>query len=386
MDRSRFGSRSPGRLVPISGGEQAYVPNDPPAALDCSSDTVERLRAAEVALGELRGITTPGVLPSPYVLLFALMRREALRTSSLEGTFVTAEDLLLYELDPRDPKSEESPENAQREVWNFMRALGEGESAVAEKKHLTLVEVRGMHQLLLAGVRGRDKSPGAFRNDQVFIGVDHRFIPPPGHLVPEQMQRLAEYWREPPAGMSPLTWIGVVHYQFETIHPFRDGNGRIGRAILSLMLGAWCGLRRPWLHVSEYFEPDRRREAYCGALFDVSADGDWNRWISLFADAVLEQSGLTIDRCASLVELRAGWIDVIRTAGFKAGAMALVDSLLQRPITDISSAAATMDVTYPTAQKYLESLVDKGLLVQVEGATPRAFMAPQVMRALYADG
>jgi len=359
------------------------MPGDPPDRLDLSEETREKITAAEASLGELRGITTPGVLPSPYVMLLALMRHEALRTSSLEGTYVTAEQLLLYELDPSEPQSAQSLVNAQREVWNFMRALIEGEAVFLERDHMALAEVRAMHHLLLEGVRGNDKKPGSFRSDQVFIGTDHRFIPPPGHVVSQLMQNLAEYWKAPPPSMKPLAWVGVVHYQFETIHPFRDGNGRIGRALLSLMLGRWCGLRRPWLHLSEYFES--KKDEYCDALFAVSSEGDWDRWMSILADATRIQCRRTIERCTALLELRRTWTEIIAGQQFKAGAMAFVDAMLERPMTTVAGAAKTMGVTYPTATKYLDRLVELKVLSVLEGASPRTYMAPRVFRILYVE-
>jgi len=378
MDPSRFGERSPGRLVAIDGGEVAFAPAPLPADISLGREELELLGEAKGAIGEIRGLTVGENLPDPTVLLRPLQMEESLRSSSLEGTYATDEELLLYELDLAPEGSKSSRTMRQREVSNLRRTLLRGEALLGERD-LRLFDVRALHQTLLTGVRGDEKQPGAFRKGQVFIGVDHRFAPPPGHLVEQCMQDLEAYWCDPRDDLPHLMRALVVHYQFEAIHPFLDGNGRIGRALLSLMIARWCGLERPWLYLSAFFED--HRDEYIHRLFQVSASGDWSGWIQFGLHAMIEQGADTVRRCRALLALRQRWITSIREANLKTRVLQLVDTLFAFPIINVERARRGMGVrAYQTARSDLEQLAELGILQPMQGVWPLAFRAGEVSR------
>lgn len=351
------------------------MPDSPPRTLRQDATPVSLLLDAADVIGELRGLTAPQQLNNPGVLLRPLQREESLRSSSLEGTYATPEELLLYEIDPEAPESEADPANRWREVYNCDAALQQGAQAV-EQQGLTLHLVRGLHQTLLEGVRGEDKSPGAFRDGQVYIGTDMRFVPPPGYLVQELMEDLHGYWSSPPESIPPLIASFIVHYQFETIHPFRDGNGRIGRVLLSLMLARWCRLSAPWLYLSRYFE--QHKDEYIDGLYRISAEGAWEDWISFCLRGVVKQGRETIDRCRRLLELRAEWIALVQETGLKARCFKIIDALLARPVITVVQAHQLLEVAYNTAHSDLRSLERFGVVEELTSYKQTAFIAPRV--------
>jgi len=196
MDTGLFGQRSPGELVAVGGGEFGFAPHPLPPAIELTGGQHALLAEARELLGEVRGLTSVGLLPNPGILLRPLQRQEALRSSSLEGTHATDEELLLFELEPVDASDPEKAPAQWAEVHNNVLALRAAED-VRKMGDLTLWGVRRLHQILLEGVRGERKRPGELRNAQVYIGSDHRFIPPPGHMVLVCMEALESYWRAP---------------------------------------------------------------------------------------------------------------------------------------------------------------------------------------------
>lgn len=183
------------------------------------------------------------------LLLQPLQSREALRSSSLEGTYTTAKQLLLFEIDPRQPTSVQDPLSASQEVANYNRALNLGFSALEKGWPISSNLIRQMHQVLLEGVRGSHKEPGRFRRIQVHIGSIKRYISPPVYEVEPCLKGL-EAQIQTLSKIQPLLFCFMVHYQFEAIHPFTDGNGHVGRLLLSLMIYQICGLSKPWLYLS----------------------------------------------------------------------------------------------------------------------------------------
>lgn len=375
MDTARFGSLSPGELVRIGPDEHAFVPAPLPERLDPEAVPMDLLLDAADVVAELRGLTSPRQLTNPGLLLRPLQREESLRSSSLEGTYATPEELLLFELDPEEPQGDSDAANRWREVYNCDIALQQGAAALNDRE-LTLHLVRALHQTLLRGVRGDDKSPGQFRVGQVFIGTDKRFVPAPGYLVQELMEALEAYWSGPPRGAHPLVAASMIHYQFETIHPFRDGNGRIGRLLLSLMVARWCRLSAPWLYLSRFLE--QHKEEYVDRLFRVSADNAWSDWVSFCLRAVASQGRETIDRCARLLDLRAQWVEVIQESRLKVRSIKLIDALFARPVITVVQAKELMGVAYNTAHADLRALEEHGIVRALSDYKQAAYIATAV--------
>ncbi len=272
MDIKRFLQNAPGEIVAIADGEHAFVPRPLPPQWEFSVRLWPLLAEAKQQVGILEGLGRN--LPNPAILLRPLADREAIRSSSLEGTYATPKELLLFELEPRESKSERDPTNDQREVFNYRSALQHGTTT---ELPISLRLIRDLHRILMTGVRGKDRTPGEFRRIQVAIGATHRFVPVPPERMMDCLDPLEKYFHDTSSGYDPLVECFLVHYQFETIHPFMDGNGRVGRLLLALMLQQRCKLSKPWLYMSEYYE--RFCDDYFKALFEVSTDGNWEGWI-----------------------------------------------------------------------------------------------------------
>lgn len=381
MDKSAFTPESPGYLVPIKVNEDpdwSFVPNPLLTEFDVEPETWPLLVRAKEELARLDGVGRH--LPNQDLLLRPLQEREALTSSSLEGTYASPEQLLLYGIDPREPLSEEDPVNAWREVFNYGRALTLGQQQLDEGYPLSLALVRQLHQALLGGVRGADRTPGEFRKTQVHIGSARRFIPPPPVEVPRCLDEFEKYLGSA-SGIDPLVRCFMLHYQFETIHPFNDGNGRVGRLLLSLMIYKWCGLHRPWLYLSAFFE--RYKDEYIDNLFNISAKCRWSNWINFCLRATVSQSIDSIRRIDRLVALRQDYHE--RTVHLNGAARLhpIIEDLFARPIVVVSKLARAYKVTYPTANSDIHRLVNVGILRESPNSYPKTFYSPEIMRIAY---
>lgn len=382
MDRTKFSRKSPGDLVPIGGEEVAFRPHPlPPRDLELDRTTLQDLSLAREALGELRGVIGPGVLEESVALAlgWAILIAEARGSSSIEGITAEPEELVAAQGSERAGALSAGADSAVSEVLNYAEALQQGDRASTEMG-LSLWVVRRMHQSLMAGVRGAEKSPGEFRNIQVYIGADHRFTPPPGgDTVIQMMEDLERYWQGPTDSHDPLVRAFLVHYQFETIHPFRDGNGRTGRALLSLMCASAGRLGRPWLHLSEYFET--HREEYYRLLFEVSASGAWDAWVRYCCRATASQAATTVERCLRLMELRRRWESALPLK-LRRGCLKILDRLLAlKPVT-VAQAQADVGVAYGTAKKYLEEMSRVGIASRLK-LPVATYFSSEAMQIVY---
>jgi len=377
MDRARFNTRSTGRIISISAGgpDWAFLPQPLPRRWEVPLSLWPLLASAREELGRLDGIGR--TLPDPELLLRPLQSREAIRSSSLEGTYASAEELLLFELEPTESSSASDRANDWREVYNYAAALRRG-TELLETLPLSLRLIRGMHAVLLENVRGRDRAPGEFRRTQVHIGSDRRYVPPPPNLIQECLDDF-EHFLNDATDIDPLIRTFLAHYQFEAIHPFIDGNGRVGRALLSLCAYQWCGLARPWLYVSPFF--DRHKAEYIDTLFAVSTDGAWDRWIELCLRATVDVCRDAISRCEQLRRLRDEYHSrADRTNGRM---HRLIEGLFSNPIIRIADVARRLEVTYPTAKSDTMKLVELGILIELPGASPRAYASRDIFNAAY---
>jgi Fic family protein len=383
VDRSKFSDRKTGELVEIAApyGDLAFVPDPLPPVWEMPESVWRELAEARQLLGELDGLGR--ALPSPGLMLRPLQQREALRSSSLEGTYASPEELLLFELRPRLPVSRNDPANAWLEVSNYGTALREGYESLREGRPLSLTLIRQLHAWLLKGVRGEDRGPGEFRETQVHVGSDRRFVPPPPEHLRSSLDALQTHLAAGEIkGFDPLVSCYLLHYQFEAIHPFRDGNGRVGRLLLALMTWLWCRLSLPWLYMSPYFE--RYKDEYIDTLFRVSTDARWEEWIGFCLRGTIQQARDGIRRCSALINLRRQLRASLAEGSIRLSQV--IDQLFARPAVTIPDLARTYDVTYPTAKTDVDRLVRAAVLKHVPNTNyPKVFLCSQILEIAYGE-
>ncbi|MEA2523171.1 MAG: hypothetical protein QOF73_398 [Thermomicrobiales bacterium] len=377
--REQFTANAPGELVRISqdGKEQwAVLPASLPPAWRPDLSVINRLVFAERALGALNGLGE--MLPNPHLLIRPFLQREAVASSRIEGTLTDLQQLMLFEADETA-----APETGDaREVGNYVRALTYGLTQPPDRS-ISPALIRELHHLLMDDVRGGDRNPGRFRQRQVFIsgrGAEGMsFVPPPPTDVPVLIDQLAKFVDES-SELPELVRIALVHYQFETIHPFEDGNGRVGRLLMSLLLCRWGLLRKPLLYLSGYFE--QNREAYINGLLAVSQQGAWDPWIDLCLDAVTIQARDGLERSRRLLDLRDRYRAHVQT-GKQAGVLPVIDSLFEWPTTTVKQLEERLDMPRFSAQRYVTALSEQGVLVELTGRQRnRVFAAHEVIRIL----
>jgi Fic family protein len=304
-------------------------------------------------------------LPNPDLFVAMYVRREAVESSQIEGTQSTLEDVLDYEL---DPDSQRLPDDIE-EVVNYVKAMNYGLARLKELP-LSLRLIREIHELLLEGARGEHRLPGEFRTSQNWIGTGNAtletatFVPPP----PDEMRRALgdfEQFLHQENGLPPLVLCGLAHAQFETIHPFLDGNGRIGRLLITLLLVVLGVLHRPLLYLSTFLK--RHRTEYYDRLTAIRIEGDWEGWLRFFFRGVAETAEEATKNAIAIVQLREDHRQRIQDAGFGASALRLLDLMFQRPIVNAKLVSERLSMTDVTASRSLERLARIGLVEEISG-------------------
>lgn len=380
MDRNGFVAGNTGTLIPTIGGRKAFVPAPlPPLQLDVDRFLPSLTRATQ-AVGELKGVGR--TIPNPLLLVRPLQRREAVSSSSMEGTYTTLTDLFLFEAGA----SEAATRGDTREVANYVRAL---ENAIAALPALPISSrmVRDAHRILLTGVarhRGASVDAGELKRDQNWIGgggriETARFIPAPPDDTPRVLDELMTFIhrQDRPA---PLVDAALAHYQFEAIHPFADGNGRVGRMLITLMLMDNGTLPQPLLYMSPYLE--RHKDRYIDLMYAVSRDGAWEDWIAFFLDAVATSAEETIAVVERMQDLQRTYRERFQTARRSALMLRIIDLAFERPVQSITDFADALGVTYGGAQNNLRELIAQGVAEEVEGTYPKLIRFPGVLAAL----
>jgi Fic family protein len=377
VKRVDFTSEAPGELASIGGDFVAFVPASLPPPMDWTDDLVAALSAADQAVGELAGVGR--ALPNPHLLIRPFLQKEAVLSSRIEGTRASLSDLLLFDLEPAaDPEVGDT-----REVRNYVIALEEGLRRVESLPIGTRLLLE-LHGVLLDGVRG-GAGAGELRRLQVHIGPSTRmseatFIPAPANEIPRLLSELEHFIHENRT-LPPLIRIALTHYQFEAIHPFHDGNGRIGRLIITLLLCTEKVLPQPLLYLSAYFE--RNRAAYYGNLRAVSTQGRWNHWLTYFLEGVRQQSHDAIATANELATLRGEFHQRLHTPRVTGLLHKLVDALFLSPAITIRQAATLLEVTYRSAQQNVDRLVQSGILREITGLKRnRIFISDEIIRAV----
>ena len=381
MNLADFTAEKNGRLIKTQRDYWAFLPNPLPPQLSLSWDLVNQLSEADRALSELAG--TARTLPNPHLLIGPFIRREAVLSSRIEGTQASLSDLLFFEASGSvDPKAPDA-----REVSNYVKAMEYG-LARLKKFPLSLRFIREVHEHLMDDVRGEHLTPGEFRRSQNWIGPDRCtlmeaiYVPPP---VEEMEQALGQFetYLHAPSAVPLLIRLAAIHYQFEAIHPFLDGNGRIGRLLITLLLCKEGALPEPLLYLSAYFE--RYRNEYYRLLLAVSQAGKWIDWISFFLRGVAEQSRDALVRSDRLLQLWQKYRGEFQSARSSALQLRLVDQLFAYPAITANQAAKLLKVTHRSAQLNIEKLIRKGILKEVTGKRRnRVFLAPQIVKIIEA--
>jgi Fic family protein len=327
-------------------------------------ELVNLLGAATTALGRLDGVAR--MLPNPDLFVAMYVRREAVLSSQIEGTQSTLDDVLTYEI---SPKAEDLPKDVE-EVVNYVAAMNYGLKRVAELP-LSLRLLREIHQLLLSGVRGGNKTPGEFRRTQNWIGSpgprgldDAVYVPPPPHEMLRSLDNFERFLHDS-APLHPLLACGVAHAQFETVHPFLDGNGRVGRLLVTFMLCYEGILRKPLLYLSHYLR--LHREEYYERLMAIRQSGDWEGWIAFFLRGVWAVAEEAAEIAGQIIELRERMQREIRQARMASSAFGLVDILFEKPIINVKVAKDLLGVSFVVANDMISRLCSLGVLVEVTG-------------------
>jgi len=385
MDPKNFSSPSSGTPILTQAGYWAFLPVPLPPVITWSLPLVSALADAERDLSKLT--TMAGSFPFPRLLIQPFVRREAVLSSRIEGTRATLTDLYAYE---SAQLSFLEPGNDVREVYNYVRALEYGLERV-KTLPVSLRLIREIHAKLMDGVRGGNLTPGEFRRSDLlsksnWIGSigstpsTAAYVPPPVDEMNaglDQLEKFIHAGSEIPA----LVRAGLVHYQFEAIHPFLDGNGRIGRLLMILLLSEWNLLLQPLLNLSVYFE--RYRQEYYDLLLSVSQKGNWESWLRFFLRGVSVQASDSVVRLNRLQTMRTIYQAIADTERNRMRMEQVLDFLFMQPVLSVRQLQTFLIVSFPIAQRYIDRLVYAGVLQEVTGQSRnRIFRANEIFQAL----
>jgi len=373
MNISDFQCPEAGRVIQTLQGYAAFVPAPLPPKLFYDEILVVTLSRADAALSELSGLGRQ--LPSPHLLIAPYVRREAVLSSRIEGTRASLSDVLLDEIQSSTPKEDADV----REVRNYVTALEYGIKRLQELP-LSLRLVRELHERLMKGVRGEYATPGEFRRSQNWIGPPGStpstapYVPPP----PDEMMKVLREWElflQERGKIPDLVHCALMHEQFEAIHPFLDGNGRVGRLLIILFLIERERLSQPLLYLSAYIEA--HRQEYYDLLQRVRTHGHWSSWLHYFLTGVAEIARDAVVRAGELMDLRERFRKKLSD---KSKALALLDALFVNPYITVAKAAETLGVSNPTARQTVEILEEKGMLEEVSARKwNRLYLARPIM-------
>ena len=368
-----------------TGGERAHafvpVSLPPKPVLDLNGSLQQAIEPAVLALGRLDGVAT--LMPDETLFLYAYMRKEAVLSSQIEGRQSSLSDLLLFELD----EAPGAPLIDVVEVSNYVAALEHGLRRLRDDFPLSNRLIREIHGVLLSHGRGSDKDPGEFRRSQNWVGGTRlgnaAFVPPPHTAVPDCMTALERFLHAREDGLPVLLRAGLAHVQFETIHPFLDGNGRVGRLLITLLLCQAGVLRQPLLYLSLYFK--QHRAAYYDLLNHVRRTGDWEAWLAFFLEGVkltAEGAVSTAQRLSLMFQNDRNRIE--QAGGRKAGSgLRVHDALKSQPILSLPAASRRTSLSFQAVSSAMELLVAHGIAREITGKRRgRLFVYDQYLSVL----
>ena len=384
MNPENFRNSNAGRCVRSIGRPPywAYVPNPLPPKIELDWELVNLLSEANIKLGELSGAGQ--LLPNPHLLIGPFIRREAVMSSRSENTQSGLDQLFLFEAD----KTESPRIPDVQELINYVNAM---EYGIERIQHLPLSSrlLCEIHEILMSGVRGEHATPGLIRTKQNWIGkpgctlMDATYIPPPVPEMKECFSELEKYIHSN-AKEPPLIQSALIHYQFEAIHPFVDGNGRIGRILIILLLIEKGALSQPLLYLSDFFE--RYRDTYYELLLNVSQQGDWNSWLTFFLRGICQQSEDALLTIQKLLALKEKYREIAPGPRGPGAVNLLIEHLFSSPIISISELVKTWKSTFPTVQRGVDYLVERGKLREITGQRRnRLFVADEILNVVMTE-
>lgn len=379
MRPDAFTSTERGRVRKAPEGYWAFVPAAVPRRPSLSDEVVKLLDEATGAVHRLGGVGR--LIPNPHLLIGPHLRLEAVLSSRIEGTTTDVGQLLRFEAG--QVPSPDAADDAT-EVTNYIVAMEHGLARVREGFPISVRLFREMHELLLQGARGQHRRPGELRKSPVWLGGatldDAVFVPPPPDEMRDALSDLEKFLHE--TDLPLLVQLAIAHYQFEVIHPFLDGNGRIGRLMIPLMLVLRDALPQPLLYLSAFFE--QHRSEYYDHLLMTSQRGDLMPWIAFFLRGVRQQARDSEERTVRLVELQHQLRNQLLDEGRPNSVIRLAEQLLATPVVTAARVEAMIDVTRPTAQAAIDALVERGDLTEITGRTRgRVYEAGAIFEAVY---
>lgn len=381
MNPYDFLSSSAGQAIRTPKGYWAFIPASLPPEINWNSNLALLMGEAERALAELAGLGRN--FPEPHVMARSFIAQEAVMSSRIEGTRASLADVYHFEA---GQLSFLEPNSDAREVHNYVAAVDHGLSRL-ESLPVSLRLIRELHQKLMEGVRGDVWTPGEFRRAQNWIGPAGStletapYVPPPVEEMTQALNQLEQFIHAS-SDLPPLVRLGLIHYQFEAIHPFLDGNGRVGRLLVILLLCQWELLPQPLLYLSSYIE--KHRSEYYERLLAVSQRGQWNEWLTFFLAGVRDQSREAARRVQSLQALREKYYQGFAGKRDSVRLNKLVDFLIGHPIVSIRQIADGLKVTeYKIAQRYVIKFQEAGILREMTGKSRnRVFRADEILKAM----
>ncbi len=378
MQASDFTRPDTGRLIPTIQGCVAFVPAPLPPPNLHLEPLMPLLTRAVRSLGELSGIGR--TLQNPYLLIRPFMRREAVASSKIEGTVTNLSELFLFELDEQTTRA---PSDA-KEVFNYVKAL-ETSMQSLDKLPVSNRLIREAHEILLTGVnkgRGSHIVPGEFKRDQNWIGArliqNARFVPPPPNEAYAAMGELEKFINEDCDAAIPfIVKLALIHYQFETIHPFPDGNGRVGRLLIPLMLCEQKQMSQPLLYLSSFFEG--QYEAYIEKMLNVSKKAEWEEWLEFFLTGIEETCNDAIVKAQKLQDMQLRYRTKVQLAQTSALLGRIIDVLFEHPAVTIPYLSNKLEITYNSAKKHVNRLVGLQILYPMDIGRPKIWMATEII-------
>ena len=360
----------------------AYVPHPLPPKIEVDWELANLLSKADIKLGELSGAGQ--LLTNPHLLIGTFIRREAVMSSRIENTQSGLDDLFFFEADETEP----SPVSDVKEILNYVRAMEYGIKRL-EDLPISYRLICEIHGILMKGARGERAAPGSMRTSQNWIGrpgctlMDATYVPPP---VPEMKQCFSdlEEYIHSNAKEPALIQCALVHYQFEAIHPFIDGNGRIGRLLITFMLLKKKLLSQPLLYLSDFFE--RHRNEYYELLLNVSQKGGWKAWLTFFLNGIRQQSEDALLTVQKLLDLQNRYRALATARRVPKVVNRLIDYLFANPVISISALSKAWKMTFPTVQRGVSYLIEKGILREITGRSRnRLFAADEIFNTIITE-